>query len=289
MAKKNSNSVMLAGLFIAFIIMAPKAAIANECNVHNKLIKLVLYSEQFLDELATANHPEAPELLGSFLFANPTLVLRAEMARAGLEKFEKQAIKIVTEQKILLDLQRFVGRKNTEQRAIKMRAHQTLAKFRRRIASALCNSNGSFGYAESNHAENKMLSSQTAVSLLAFFAMLVFALLYLIELRNKIKRRKSKRYPCNLECTYSLSNRAHEAVIVDISCLGAKLKTDIECSPGDTANIKVGNVNLNVHVQWQNPTYMGVNFAKEFPIDILQRILTRSSECHSQDAVPQLA
>jgi len=264
-------------------------AAANECLVHNKLIKNILFTDNFLKDLATGDHPEAAEMLDKLLTQTSIIPLRGEMGKARLGRFEQMAVQVIADQRALLDTQFKAGRETAKKLAVQLDAHQNLNEFRKRIFAVTCNTNGTAGSAESHGAQ---VTTRTVSTIVTFFALPLLAtlsLFYLIEKQNKNRRKLGKRYPCNLACTYTLSNRSRQAVIVDIGCLGAKLKTDANCNQGDIMNIKVANLNINAQVQWQNSCYTGVQFAKTVPNSILQKMIMRGKEQNGPAKVPQPA
>jgi hypothetical protein len=235
---KGTKKIVIIGLLLGLMALGSGPAAANECLVHSKLIKIILFADYFLEDLATGDHPEAAEMLDKLLTQTSITPLRGEMGKARLERFEQMAVQVIADQRALLDTQFKAGRETAKKLAVQLDAHQNLNEFRKRILAVTCNTHGSAAYTESHGAHVRTPTVSTIVTFLGLPILVVLSLLYLIEKHNKNRRRLGKRYPCNLACTYTLSNRSHQAVIVDIGCLGAKLKSDANCSRGDTMNIK---------------------------------------------------
>lgn len=271
--RKNVQTIILVGLSLALMVFGLETKAADECELHNRLTRFVLYIDHFLDHLSDGHHPDSPEILDRFLALTPIASLRQDMSRAGLQRFEQMTVNISAEQRTLLDFYKTAGRNVAYEQSLQFGSYQKLVAYQNLLATASCTDQRSVNTTEEDHEHNSGFAYSATVSLITLPGMAIFAMLYLKETRSRFKKRRGKRFPCNLDCTYTRSGQSHPATIIDISCFGAKLKTHTQCTPGDTANIKIANVNFNVLVRWTGADSTGVQFTKAFPNDILQNLL----------------
>jgi len=76
--------------------------------------------------------------------------------------------------------------------------------------------------------------------------------------RNR-KKRRSKRFHCYIETQINYGHMTKRAVILDISCNGAKIQIDVEDNE-HTVEVLIINTWYKAKVSWHNPHYLGVRF-----------------------------
>lgn len=130
-------------------------------------------------------------------------------------------------------------------------SHQGDSNGTQRVASSIKQENGA----------RKITFTGTATLLASVILFLaVGARIYAIGVawRNR-KKRRSKRFHCYIETQINYGHITRRAVILDISCNGAKIQVDLEDEETET-EVWIINAWHKAKVSWHNPHYLGVRF-----------------------------
>ena len=83
--------------------------------------------------------------------------------------------------------------------------------------------------------------------------------LLLLEHRTRSRKRRNRRFVCDIPCRIRLRGRLHDSRIVDISEAGAKLQLGMEGSGDAPVDIEAGTFAAAGRVVWANTHYCGAD------------------------------
>ncbi|MEJ6398028.1 PilZ domain-containing protein [Yoonia sp. 208BN28-4] len=108
------------------------------------------------------------------------------------------------------------------------------------------------------------------------------------KLSQKRKRRR-RRYPVNLTSKIKSGHEIDPARIVDLSCMGAKLKCspETEPSPGDPVAIWLNESWVPAKISWSNHWYCGIQFDRRIRFSRLSRLVGGLTAASKRRAGPK--
>lgn len=121
--------------------------------------------------------------------------------------------------------------------------------------------------------EAKSLFPGTRPEVIAFTVFVVGALGFVLV--SQMRRRRAKRYPCNIQTTVRLSGIEQPARITDISRSGARLAVENSCARGDQGEIFFCEKYHAATVMWANSNFAGVKF--QHPLSLTSQDLANIS------------
>lgn len=113
-----------------------------------------------------------------------------------------------------------------------------------------------------------------------FLFLLVVALLIgrpitrLVNTRLRMRRRRSKRFPTQIDTNLAVAGEVFEANVVDLSCEGAKVRYwhDQEITSSEIATIELRGETYEGIRAWSNPLFFGLRFTHPLPIDLVREL-----------------
>ncbi|MBE1284736.1 MAG: hypothetical protein GJ676_15600 [Rhodobacteraceae bacterium] len=288
-------------LFLVFVVLltpVPAKAAAERqrenCKVQTQLLVLLSEAENFLKNLDTGKDPQAADKMRKRLDETPVADLMRSVKAAGIESAGGATLTLMNHLHTVSGTYQHVGREKARRVAANLGTRAALSEYKSVIVPLPCGDDaGDFrtnqtGLGTSPKIAIPQLSVLVTLSLLALGMLLHFA-----EKRQTAIDRRAHRIPCLIPCTVQSPKGRHPAEIVDISQLGAQIKTLSEYKPGSRIIIYFGNHFLTGTVRWHNSNYSGVEFEDRLSVANLSAILHGSSaEDHptgtsSQDAMPE--
>ena len=97
---------------------------------------------------------------------------------------------------------------------------------------------------------------------------------------QKVRRRRSKRYPISLQTHIVLNGKKQPCKVLDLSCNGAKLSISgpITIQVGQKSEIRLFGELYRAQFAWNNEHYCGVNFARPLLHDDVRAASVASSK-----------
>lgn len=268
------------------------AASESECAVFDDLATLVHLSELLLDNVEVGANPKAAGQLGKFLGRTSVVDLRLELEENGFGTISAPTAKFIALQKALLKIRSIGGQFKASEAARKMQLRRKLNQYRQQLVALPCYTGQRDGAKRAGTAADSLISSKTA-SIGAIFLLIVGVIAFLVFDRiNKINSRKKKRYICNADCLVhnSQQNELIEAQIVDVSQIGAKVKSEATCPVGAEVEVNVpekklvfsehtityASWSIPARVLWRNGNYFGLEFKGLMGVDHLDQLVATS-------------
>lgn len=267
------------------------AASAREmnCSVFDELATLVHLSELFLDNIESGANPKAAAKLTKFLNVTSVVDLRMRLNDNGLNSISGPTAKFIAQQKTMLKIRAIGGQFKASESARKLRMRAKLEAYRRDLVSLPCLDGNGRSVLGSFSDEDSLVSSKVA-SIGAISILIIGVAVFLIFDRiNKINSRKKKRFVCNASCLVQPPNEEEiiEAQIIDVSQIGAKVKSEITCAVGSEVEVNIPEKTLvypehsityagwsiPARVLWRNGNYFGVEFKTLMPKDHLDQLV----------------
>ncbi|UWQ81152.1 PilZ domain-containing protein [Leisingera sp. S132] len=271
----------------------PAEASRAACLLQSDLVMFQHEARGFLEHLRTGNDPAKARQLSHWLEDHPVVTLRVRMRRSGMEVYEPLAIRLVTQQKGLLQVYNRHGNAKAEISAERLGTAALLEEFAARIIPLPCN----FAPDQKQTAATpagigriRGISQETAIASSLSVLLLAGGGLFLAERIARRHRRRRRRHPCSLNCSLKRNRQTLRAKLVDISRLGAKLRVwqlpgipDL-ASKDEVLAVLPGLEDIPALVTWQNADYIGVKFSKPMAAEDLQALLKLSKKAAAAPA-----
>lgn len=286
------SSVLAAFVFLV-LGSTPLAAREMNCAVFDELATLVHLSELFLDNVETGANPRAQKKLEKFLRETPIVQLRMQLNENGMNILSTPTASFYAKQQTLLKIRKLGGQFKAAETARKLRLREKLNTYREELVATPClgKSQRVRGTKGSNAAGAEHLVSTEVASVGAISVLILGVIAFIIYDRiSKINSRKKKRYLCNADCIVLYQDDEErdpfDAQIVDVSQIGAKVKSEVVCNVGEeievtfpdkklvfpTHTITYDGWSIPGTVLWKNGNYFGVEFEKLMPMDSLKQL-----------------
>jgi hypothetical protein len=286
----------LRGLLLSFVLLfaaaAPTAAQQMNCRVFDDLVALVHLSEQFLNDVETGAETGAANRLSNFLRQTSVVDLRIRIVENGFDKISGSTSKIMALQKTLLRMRAIGGQFKAAESARKLRIRSKLEAYRKELVTLPCSDVHGVWRKPGESVNDALVSTQTAsigavmVLILGVFAFLLFDR---IQKRNSGKR---KRFLCRADCKMQIEEDEPlvEAQIVDISRIGAKVKTEALGAVGSEVEITFPKKrmifpdhtvtyeawSLVGKVMWCKGDYLGLEFKEVLSQERMDQLISAS-------------
>ncbi len=279
------RSLMLTALLATSVALASADRVAASratCMLQSDLVTFQHGARGFLEHLKHGNAPGDVTLLRHWLEQHSVVNLRMSMRRAGLETFEPMAVRLITQQKGLLQIYDRNGTAAAMSSAERLNTAALLNQFARRIIPLACDLPAGevrAGSGGNGAGGEQWMSRETAIATSFTALILGGAGLVIGERLARRHRRRSKRYPCSLPCSLQTNQQLLRAKLVDISRMGAKVRIwNLSGSPLPAVRSAVTVAfpavdEIQAQVIWQSADYVGVNFTKPMSRETLQTLL----------------
>ncbi len=239
------------------------------CMLQSDLTLMQHEMRQFLEFLQSGREDGQARQLRNWMQDHPAVPLRMRMRRAGMGAYEPITMRLITQQKGLLEVYRFHGRERAEISAGRLGAQVLLEEFSSQVIPLPCDfapTELQTGQAKAGLGQLLPYRRTTAIASTLLALILGAAGLFLAERVTRKRLRLTRRYHCSLPCTLHCNQRRYPAKIVDISRVGAKIRV-LEQSQEPQFEIKEdvcvsvpGVASFDAQVLWQNADYFGVKF-----------------------------
>lgn len=269
----------------------PVEASRATCLLQSDLVMFQHEARGFLEHLQTGGNPGKARQLQHWLEDHPVVTLRMNMRRAGMEVYEPLAMRLITQQKGLLQVYNRHGIAKAETSAERLGTAALLEEFAARIIPLPCDFSPEQDQAADTRAgmgRIRGISQETAIASSLSALLLGGGAMFLAERIARRHRRRRRRYPCSLPCSLKSKRQMMRAKLVDISRMGAKIRVwqlpgTPALSPKDEIlAIFPGLEEIRSHVTWHSADYVGVKFSKPMTEEDLRTLLNWSK----QAAVP---
>lgn len=265
-------------VFLLMLLLRATSAHAEykNCLSLGQVTSLVFASEAYLNYLETGKGPRAATTMDQLLAKTSTVSLRRSLDKAGFNSISLATEEVIVLQRALVELEKRANREKAAKTAARAQAREKLSSYRKKVARLGCLDALDGNRDGTGAAEDSVEVSQEAVQLFGFVVMaaLIGAVIYIRKAR--IRQRRAKRRPCHLSCSLFLSNRMHEALIVDVSQLGAKVKTEADCRKGDIVSLKIFGKSVVSRIMWENPHFVGITYQEPLSSSFLSEALKKS-------------
>ncbi|MEP2717473.1 PilZ domain-containing protein [Pseudophaeobacter sp.] len=258
----------------------------------DELTTLVHLSEEFLDDVETGADTGAAGRLSQFLRQTPVVDLRMRLSENGFDKISGPTSKYMALQKTLLKIRSIGGQFKAAETARKLRSRAKTDAYRKELVSLPCmDVNGNlraFGDTSSDFLVSTQTASIGAVSIL-IFGVIAFILVDRIHKKNSGKK---KRFLCSADCHVKAPDQDEksEAQIVDVSQIGAKVKSEAACSVGGDIEVTIpekkmvfpehtviyDSWTIPARVLWRKGDYLGLEFKGLLEKDHLEQLVSAS-------------
>ncbi|UWQ30407.1 PilZ domain-containing protein [Leisingera sp. M523] len=293
---------MIIALSIAPAVVCGSAGMAAAssratCMLQSDLALMRHEMREFLDYLRTGQQDGQAKNLRHWMADHPAVPLRMRMRRSGMGAYEPLTMRLITQQKGLLEVYRIHGRERAEVSARRLGARALLENLSRQIVSLPCDfvpKDMQIGQAQANLGPLLPYRRRTAIASSLLALLLAGAGLFLAERVTRKRLRLRRRYHCSLPCTLHCRQRRFPAKIVDISRVGAKIRVlEQPQEPREPQfNIKEaviasvpGVASFDAQIMWQNADYFGIKFnAKLLRADL--KALLNSNQPDQQQPEP---
>lgn len=259
------------------------------CSVFDELATLVHLSELFLDNIESGASPKAPAKLAKFLRTTSVVDLRMRLNDNGLNSISGPTAKFIAQQKTFMKIKTIGGQYKAAEFARKLRMRAKLESYRKELVSLPC-LDGNGRSVSGSFSDEEFLISSKAASIGAISILIIGVAAFLVFDRiNKIHSRKKKRFVCNASCLVQPpdENAVIEAQIIDVSQIGAKVKSDVTCPVGTEVEVQVpektmvypehsvtyASWSIPARVLWRNGNYFGIEFKTLMPRDHLDQLV----------------
>jgi len=246
------------------------------CAVQEQLFRLMTDAGSFLSYIESGSPVSAVEDFEKTLAKFTTGNVRTKLAASGLESTVTQTFSLLSKQRKILDKLKQEGPAAARETALKLRARNQLASFRKQIVPLPCDATER----NSRQGANTLSQSESLpigeISVIATVSLLALAAIFtLLDRREKLKKRRWKRHACSLECVTRCADGFHLAQVVDISQVGAKLRIDCTCQPGERIDIGLSGTEYAAKVIWHNSNFAGIAFRRRISLAQLRKLLTQ--------------
>ncbi|KIC25363.1 MULTISPECIES: PilZ domain-containing protein [unclassified Leisingera] len=260
------------------------------CVLQSDLVIFQHEARQFLEYLRTGNGPRAARQLEHWLEDHPDVTLRMQMRRAGMDAYEPLAMRLITQQKGLLQVYNRHGQAKAEVSAQRLGTSALLEEFAARIIPLPCDyapEKESSADTAAGMGRIRGISQETAIAGSLSALVLGGGGMFLAERVARRHRRRRRRYPCSLPCSLKTPAQMLRAKLVDISRMGAKIRiwqlpgTPLPPPKKDVIAVFPGVGEIRAQVTWQSADYVGVKFLKPMTAEELRSLLNWSKQAET--------
>ncbi len=281
-------------VLLAFALGAAGTANAEELNfsVFNDLTTLVHLSENFLDDVETAANTGAANRLSKFLLETTVVELRIRIVKNGFDKISRPTSKLVALQKTLLNVRASGGQFKAAAAARKLRIRAKLEAYRKELVALPCSDvHGSWRLPGQSFSDALVSTKTASIGGVLVLILGVFAFLLFDRLQKRTSGKK-KRFVCRADCKIQINEdeEATEAQIVDISRIGAKVKTESACPVGSeievvlpkkrvmfpNETVTIDSWSFVGKIMWSKGDYMGLEFKELMEQDRMDQLISAS-------------
>ncbi|NSY36908.1 PilZ domain-containing protein [Leisingera sp. ANG59] len=248
------------------------------CPVHQDLSDLNRASAGFLGYLETGQSPYYVQQLDSWIGANPPAPLKQRMRAVGIQQVEAGTLKLMQQNKVLLQILSSQGRQAALEGARHMGIYELQSKYGILVEALPCDQIKEDGFGSklvavsANDARQRQQIINAAIAWVSFLV-LGGSVLYFLDRIGIRKIRRTKRYPCAVPCVLQTGGRTVQGYLVDLSRAGAKVRPNAQCDASGRVTLRFGGHTVDANVRWKTADYIGVQFAKEFNFMQLHRLL----------------
>ncbi|NSY36907.1 PilZ domain-containing protein [Leisingera sp. ANG59] len=288
----------LAAPVAAWIGADPAEASRATCLLQSDLVIFQHEARGFLQHLKTGNNPGKARQLQHWLEDHPVVTLRMNMRRSGMEVYEPLAMRLITQQKGLLQVYNRHGIAKAETSAERLGTAALLEEFAARIIPLPCD----FAPERSQPADTPAgmgritgISQETAIASSLSALALGGGAMFLAERIARRHRRRRRRYPCLLPCSLKTRVQTLRAKLIDISRLGAKIRvwqlpgTPLPRPKSEVTAVLPGIGEVRSQVTWHSADYIGVKFSKSITEADLRVLLDCSKQAAAAPAAQTAA
>jgi len=252
------------------------------CLLQSELVILQYKARGFLDFLDTGRDSGRARELRHWMEDHPAVPLRMKMRRAGMEAYETLTMRVITQQKGLLEVYRIKGLDQAGISAQRLGAQALLEGFADRIIPLPCDfvpQRDLPGETATGMGRLRTISRDTAIASSLIALLVSGAGLFLAERLARKHQRRKQRYPCALVCSLQCGKLQYQAKLVDISRLGAKLRVwheDGQPLPDTKEDVTItatGTFSLDAQITWKNTDYIGLKFSERLSEQDLHALL----------------
>lgn len=277
---------------LAVVCSAVSAQANTLCELEGALASLYQHSERAIADAGSESRARAVE---ERLAALDTSDLFSRLQRAGLENHEAQIRAFLSAGHELLATLRADGARSRSGSGIPDAYRKSARQMQKLLAQIACNKDDQ-AFAPQSHASRISQSGEIdgkrahrqnsrggfqsrALSIAEFSYILLGATLLsvglavLITRHRRRKMRRARRYNCNIGCAIDLSGASTPGCMVDISRIGAKIKSPLGPNGKSPCSVRVGEREYHGHVAWSNAHYFGVEFSPAITQDGLTALL----------------
>lgn len=252
------------------------AAQQMNCHVFDDLTTLLHLSEHFLDDIEMGANTGAAKRLSNFLNNTSLVELRVRIVENGFEKISGPTAKFMALQETILRMRAIGGQFKAASAARKLRMRQKLEIYRKELVSLPCmDVHGIWRKAVDTPSQSLISTKAASIGAVLILVLGVVAFVVFDRIQRRISGRK-KRFMCRAKCTIQTGGVEEpiEAQIVDISRIGAKIKTDASCPVGHEAELifpkkkvelpeetlRYESWSFVARVVWRKGEYFGLEF-----------------------------
>lgn len=244
------------------------------CLVQEELFTLLTNTNGFLTYLETGAPATAPAELDAQLQKISDNSFPQKLRAAGLDSAVNQTLSLLSRQRKLLAEFHNSGKGAANRLARRLNARNQLTAFQKQIAPLPCDNterNSRKGVAPLSQSEPFPIGE---ISVIATLLLLSLAgAIFLLEKRERLKKRRWKRHACVLDCVVRCSEGFLLSQLVDISQVGAKVRLDCSCEPGEQIEIGLAGQQFSAKVIWHNSNYAGITFRRRISSSQLNKVL----------------
>ncbi|WP_281955730.1 PilZ domain-containing protein [Pseudophaeobacter arcticus] len=281
-------------LLVALFLGGAGATSAQEmnCRVFDDLTTLVHLSEDFLDNVETGADTGAANRLSNFLRKTPVVELRLLIVENGFEKISTPTAKLVALQKTILKMRSIGGQFKAAEAARKLRVRDKLEVYRKELVALPCGEVNGFWRTAGETVSEALVTSKTAgIGALMVLILGVVAFVLFDRMRQK-KSDIQKRFVCRIDCKVKAGKEEEdaEARIVDVSRIGAKVKTETVYKVGSEIEVVLPRKRINFpdhavtydswsfvgKIVWSKGDYLGLEFTELMEQDRLKQLISVS-------------
>lgn len=252
------------------------------CELLSDLVFMQHQMREYHQVLRTGKGSGEAQRLRNWLADHPQVDLRIRLRRAGMHRYERLTLNLITRYKGLLEIHRRHGAEAAAANAKRRRTAALLETYAARIVPLPCNyvpPQDTEGVSLSGIGKLKQLPQEAVIAGSLLTLILGAAAAVLLERLARRRLRLSRRHPCALPCILKSGDFRFEARIVDISRLGAKVRVGLEDGQpvplieGEVAAEAAGLLLIEAQATWQNNDYVGIKFSKRLSRGHLKKLL----------------
>ncbi|KIC37335.1 PilZ domain-containing protein [Leisingera sp. ANG-M7] len=248
------------------------------CPVHQDLSDLNRASAGFLGYLETGQSSYYVQQLNSWIGANPPAPLKQRMRAVGIQQVEAGTLKLMQQNKVLLQILSSQGRQAALEGARHMGIYELQSQYATLVEALPCDQIKEDGFGSklvainANDARQRQQIINAGIAWVSFLV-LGGSVLYFLDRIGIRKIRRTKRYPCAVPCVLQTGGRTVQGYLVDLSRAGAKVHPNTQCDPSGRVTLRFGGHIVEAQVRWKTADYVGVQFVSEFNFIQLHRLL----------------